>query len=81
MTDAKSKSKFWIIALCTLVALAITTTVEDVFDSGVFVILSMPGFIVYVLLTGDIHGWQPGPIGQGGRIVVTTLGHGYFGLP
>ena len=38
-----------------------------------FVIPLMPGFLVYILVTGlqvtrDINGWQPGPIGQRGRI-------------
>lgn len=81
MTDQKSKRKFWIIALLTLVVLAITTTIADVFDAGPLMILSMPGFIIYVLVTGDIHGWQPGPIGQAGRIIVTTLGSWLFWTP
>jgi hypothetical protein len=33
-----------------------------------------PGFIIYIISTGDIHGWQPGPIGQLGRVIVTALG-------
>ncbi len=81
MTDEKSKNRFWIIALLTLVVLTITTTIADVFDSGLFIIPSMPGFIIYVLVTGDIHGWQPGPIGQAGRIIVTTLGSWIFWTP
>lgn len=81
MTDEKAKSKFWIIALLTLVVLTITTTIADVFDSGLFIITSMPGFIIYVLVTGDIHGWTPGPIGQAGRIAVTTFGSWMFWTP
>jgi hypothetical protein len=81
MTDGKSNSRFWIIALLTLGVLTITTTIADVFDSGLFIIPSMPGFIVYVLVTGDIHGWQPGPIGEAGRIIVTTLGSWIFWTP
>ncbi|RNI25645.1 hypothetical protein [Rufibacter latericius] len=41
-------------------------------------ILLFPGFILYVLTTGDIHGWQPGPIGQTGRVMVTVLGSWIF---
>jgi hypothetical protein len=81
MTDEKSKNKFWVIALFILIILSITTTIEDVTDSGLFIIPSIPGFIIYVLVTGDIHGWQPGPIGQAGRIVVTTLGSWIFWTP
>jgi hypothetical protein len=81
MIDKKLKNKFWIIALLTLVVLTITTTIADVFDSGLFILPSTPGFIIYVLVTGDIHGWQPGPIGQAGRIIVTTLGSWIFWTP
>jgi hypothetical protein len=79
--DDKSRNKFWIIALLTLLVLTITTTIADAFDSGLFIIPSMPGFIIYVLVTGDVHGWQPGPIGQAGRIIVTTLGSWIFWTP
>lgn len=41
-------------------------------------ILLMPGFILYVILTGDIHGRQPGPIGQSGRVLVTGFGSSIF---
>lgn len=87
--DEKIKSRFWTIALVTLVVLTITTTTADILDTnnsesgfvGPLIILSMPGFVIYVLVTGDIHGWQPGPIGQVGRIVVTTLGSWVFWTP
>ena len=36
-------------------------------------VLLMPGFIVYVLSTGDLHGAHPGPIGQLGRVSVTII--------
>ncbi|MEO9805784.1 MAG: hypothetical protein ABJF04_21180 [Reichenbachiella sp.] len=38
----------------------------------------LPGLILYVLVTGDIHGWQPGPIGERGRILVTGFGSAFF---
>jgi hypothetical protein len=81
MTVKKSNGKFWVIALVTLLILMITTTIADVFDSGLLIIPSMPGFIIYVLMTGDIHGWQPGPIGQAGRIIVTAVGSWIFWTP
>jgi hypothetical protein len=62
MTNDRTKSKFWTITLSTLVVLTITTTIEDVFDVGVFIIPCIPGFIIYVLATGDIHGWKPGQL-------------------
>lgn len=85
----KLKSRFWTVALVTLLALALTTTIADILDTnhsdsaflGMLIIPSMPGFIIYVLVTGDIHGWQPGPIGQAGRIIVTTLGSWIFWTP
>jgi hypothetical protein len=83
------KRKFWVIAGVTLLVLATTTTIEDVLDTNhsdgvwvkVLIIPSMPGFILYMLITGDIHGWQPSPIGQAGRIIVTTLGSWVFWTP
>lgn len=45
---------------------------------GFLWILVMPGFVLYVLVTGDIHGWQPGPIGQLGRVLVTGFGSAIF---
>jgi hypothetical protein len=45
---------------------------------GFLWILIMPGFFLYVILTGDIHGWQPGPIGQLGRVLVTGFGSAIF---
>ena len=32
----------------------------------------LPGYLIYVLTTGDIHGWHPGPIGIGGRVAVVS---------
>ena len=83
------KRKFWVIAGVTLLVLATTTTIADVLDTNnsdgvlvtVLIIPSMPGFLLYVLITGDIHGWQPGPIRQAGRIIVTTLGSWVFWTP
>jgi hypothetical protein len=87
--DSKPKNRFWTIALVTLLVLTITTTIGDILDTnnnesgltGLLLIPSMPGFLIYVLVTGDIHGWQPGPIGQAGRIVVATLGSWIFWTP
>ena len=87
--ENKTKKRFWIIALVMLLILAITTTIADILDTnnsdsvfvGILIIPSMPGFLIYVLTTGDIHGWQPGPIGQSGRIIVCTLGAWIFWLP
>lgn len=81
--------RFVVIAGVTLLVLATTTTIADILDTNhsdsplldALIIPSMPGFIIYVLLTGDIHGWQPGPIGQAGRIIVTTLGSWIFWTP
>src|SRR4051794_10425853 len=88
-TEQRTRNKFGTIALLTLLVLTVTTTTADILDTnhsdsalvGVLIIPSMPGFILYVLVTGDIHGWQPGPIGQVGRIVVTTLGSWVFWTP
>jgi hypothetical protein len=85
--DDKTKSRFWTIALWTLLILTATTTIGDILDTndnglaGLFLIPSMPGYIFYVIVTGDIHGWQPGPIGQVGRIAVTTIGSWIFWTP
>ena len=85
---AKTKKRFWIIAAALLV-LAILTTTGDILETndidngfvGLLLLPSMPGFLIYVLLTGDIHGWQPGPIGQAGRIIVSTIGAWVFWTP
>ena len=45
------------------------------------IIPSLPGYLFYILATGDIHGWRPGPIGQVGRIVVIALGSWIFWTP
>lgn len=88
-SDKKARNRFWTIALVTLFVLAITTATADILDTnnsdsgflGVLIGPSMPGFLVYVLATGDIHGWQPGPIGQARRIIVTTVGSWIFWTP
>lgn len=88
-TNDRTKSRFWAIGLVTLLILTITTTAGDILDTnnsgsalvGLLIVPSIPGFLVYVLVTGDIHGWQPGPIGQVGRIIVTTLGAWIFWTP
>ena len=33
----------------------------------------LPGYMVYILVTGDIHGWKPGPIGFDGRVAVVSI--------
>ena len=88
-TDDKAKNRLWAIAMVTLLVLTITTTIGDMLDTnnsesglvGILIVPSIPGFILYVLVTGDIHGWQPGPIGQVGRIIVVTLGAWTFWTP
>ncbi len=87
--DKKPKNRFWTIAQLTFLVLIITATIGDIPDTnnnesgltGLFIIPSIPGFLVYVMVTGDIHGWQPRPIGQVGRIVVTALGLWIFWTP
>ena len=43
------------------------------FWSSLVVLPLIPGYLVYVLVTGDIHGWYPGPIGVGGRVAVVSI--------
>ncbi|MFC6998459.1 hypothetical protein [Rufibacter roseus] len=84
-----TKIEFWIVAIVIFLVLAILTTTGDILDTnnndsgfvGLIVLPTIPGFILYVLVTGDIHGWQPGPIGQVGRIIVTTVGAWMFWTP
>ena len=49
---------------------------------GVFsvplVLLLLPGYLVYIITTGDIHGWRPGPIGVSGRIIVSGVANALF---
>lgn len=45
---------------------------------GMFLLFNFPGFVVYVISTGDIHGWNSGPIGRVGRAIVTALGSWAF---
>jgi hypothetical protein len=79
------KTKFILIlfsALATLSALAYGLEYLEKIEKDSYVsflwILLMPGFILYVTVTGDIHGWQPGPIGQFGRVLVTGFGSALF---
>jgi hypothetical protein len=58
-------------------ALTLLTEYADQFPTppfwGTLVSLPLlPGTLGYVLVTGDIHGWHPGPIGAGGRIAVVA---------
>jgi hypothetical protein len=75
------KRKGLIKTLVILFFLSLTfSTLSEVDESweGLFLLYNFPGFIVYVISTGDIHGWKPGPIGQAGRVVVTALGSWTF---
>jgi hypothetical protein len=87
-TKKRQESKFWKVALITLAVLTPITILSDILESkgddtlmAIFMLPLMPGFIIYIIVTGDIHGWQPGPIGQGGRIIVTILGAWIFWTP
>lgn len=79
---------FWVIAGVTLLVVATMTTIADVLDTnhsdrawaGVIIIPSMPSFILYVLITGDIHGWTRSDR-TSGRIIVTTLRSWIFWTP
>ena len=42
---------------------------------------TVPGYFLYIIVTGDIHGWKPGPIGEGGRMAVAILGSTFFWTP
>jgi hypothetical protein len=84
----EKKSKLWKIAFITLGILASIAAVSDIMETdgddslmGTFLFPLMPGIVVYILVTGDIHGWQPGPIGQVGRILVMVLGSWIFWTP
>ena len=86
--ENQKNANFWKIALIVLLVLTPITIVSDMMDSkgddsvmGIFMLPLMPGYIIYVLVTGDIHGWQPGPIGQAGRIIVTIIGSWIFWTP
>ena len=88
MTEERKQNNFWKIVLITLAVLTPITILSDVMESkgddalmGIFMLPLMPGFIIYIIVTGDIHGWQPGPIGQWGRIIVTILGAWIFWTP
>ena len=43
-----------------------------------FVLPLLPGYLVYIITTGDIHGWRPGPIGVSGRIIVSGVANALF---
>ena len=79
--ENQKKGNFWKIALIVFLVLTPITILSDIMDSkgddavmGIFMVPLMPGYLIYILVTGDIHGWQPGPIGQSGRIIVTIIG-------
>ena len=38
----------------------------------------LPGYLVYIITTGDIHGWRPGPIGVVGRVMVSGVANALF---
>jgi hypothetical protein len=76
------KGRFWLIAIGLLAGLTGLTLLLEYLESNemhdawltIPYLLIVPGFIIYVIVTGDIHGWQPGPIGQEGRLIVTIVG-------
>ena len=79
------KYNFSIWALTIFMFLSVLTIILEYFETidnegftGLFYLLIMPGLILYVIVTGDIHGWQPGPIGVIGRLIVTILGSSIF---
>jgi hypothetical protein len=87
-TDKEKGNGFWRVALIVLGIITLVTVISDLMESkgddtliGIFMLPLFPGFIIYTLVTGDIHGWQPGPIGQWGRILVTALGSWLFWTP
>ena len=48
------------------------------FFSVPLVLPLLPGYLVYIITTGDIHGWRPGPIGVSGRIIVSGVANALF---
>lgn len=75
--DKKPKNRFWTIALLTFLVLTVTTTIGDILDTndnesgleGLFINPSIPGFLVYVMVTGDIDGWQSGPLDKSDELL------------
>lgn len=75
------KKRTLLVTIIVLFFLSLTlSTLSEIGEAmeGMFLLYNFPGFIVYVLTTGDIHGWKPGPIGQAGRVIVTGLGAWVF---
>ncbi|CAG5081500.1 hypothetical protein [Parvicella tangerina] len=80
------KIKYWKIWLIVfLVVLAFVGYVDFQESNGnspiitpISMVIGSPGYILYVIFTGDIHGAQPGPIGQFGRILVASIGSTFF---
>jgi hypothetical protein len=75
------KKRRLFITVIVLFVLSLTFSILSEVDEsleGMFLLYNFPGFIVYVLTTGDIHGWKPGPIGLAGRVIVTALGSWTF---
>lgn len=81
--QSNKKATFRWIAALLFAFVGISSTISEIDDSigAIFLFILFPGFVLYVLVTGDIHGWQPGPIGHTGRVAVTTIGSFIFWLP
>jgi hypothetical protein len=78
--EDRKKRRLLITVIVILFLSLIFSTLSEIDDSwqGMFLLYNFPGFIVYVISTGDIHGWQPGPIGKTGRVIVIALGSWAF---
>jgi hypothetical protein len=79
-----------VVSVVALVVIALTLLSENIPDSlfigpidiaALICLPLLPGYIVYIIVTGDIHGWQPGPIGYGGRVAVSSFFNVLFWLP
>jgi hypothetical protein len=70
------KINFWLF----LGILACNALLEVINDnlSMIGFIPNIPGLLLYVLTTGDIHDWHPGPLGRVGRVLVTSVGTSVF---
>ena len=62
-----------VISLTVLTESLPTPTFIGPIDTSFLTLPLMPGYIVYIIITGDIHGSQPGPIGFGGRVAVSSF--------
>ncbi|MDF7810909.1 hypothetical protein [Hymenobacter sp. YC55] len=79
-----------IVSAVALAVIALTLISENIPDSlfvgpidtaALICLPLLPGYIGYIIVTGDIHGWQPGPIGYGGRVAVSSFFNILFWLP